>query len=127
MTNFLKTSPLAKGSCNRESRLRDQALHTLRQARLSAGLSLRELALRAGTSHATLSAYEQGRKTPSVTTFLRILDACGQAVDVELSPRIRAADGLPRGEELQQVLLLAEAFPASHSDTIEFPPFRRSA
>ena len=43
----------------------------LRRARLSAGLSLREVAQRAGTSHATLSAYERGLKSP----FLRIVNA----------------------------------------------------
>ena len=47
----------------------------LRRARLSAGLSLREVAQRAGTSHATLSAYERGLKSPTLDTFLRIVNA----------------------------------------------------
>ena len=67
----------------------------LRDARTGADLSLRELAIRAGTSHATLSAYEQGRKIPSVNTFLRILEACGNAVDISLHKRIRESDGIP--------------------------------
>ncbi|MDP6376138.1 MAG: helix-turn-helix transcriptional regulator [Pseudomonadales bacterium] len=40
-------------------------------------MSLRELARRAGTSHATLSAYEKGVKTPSTSTFVRHARAQG--------------------------------------------------
>jgi transcriptional regulator with XRE-family HTH domain len=79
----------------------------LRRARLEAGLSLRELAARAGTSHATIAAYEKGAKTPGAATFLRLLEACNYGVDIRLSPRIRERNGLDRGEELEQVLRLA--------------------
>lgn len=96
----------------------------LQQARLAAGLSLRELAARAGTSHATLLAYEQGKKIPAVTTFLRILEAAGYAVDIRLSKRIREKDGIPRGEELEAVLRLAEQFPAKVSKQMDFPVLR---
>ena len=95
----------------------------LRHARLNADLTLRELAERAATSHATLSAYEKGKKVPSVTTFLRILEACGNAVDIQLHRRIRQADGIPRGEELASVLRLAEAFPVSASRQLTLPVF----
>ena len=71
-----------------------QCGETLRRARERAGLTLRGAARAAGTSHATLSAYERGRKSPSVDTFLRILEAYGFAVDVELAPRIRSRDGI---------------------------------
>jgi transcriptional regulator with XRE-family HTH domain len=96
---------------------------TLRHARTNAGLPLRALAARAGTSHATLSAYEQGRKVPSATTFLRILEACGNAVDIALHRRIRERDGVPRGEELEAVLRLAAQFPAHASRRLELPAF----
>ncbi len=96
---------------------------TLRHARISAGLSLRELANRAATSHATLSAYEQGRKAPSVPTFLRILEACGNAVDIVLQHRVREADGIPRGEELEAVLRLAAQFPVRATRRLELPVF----
>jgi len=92
-------------------------------ARQRAGLSLREVASRAGTSHPTLHAYEAGRKTPSVATFLRVLDACGFAVDFELSPRIRWQDGIYRGDELEQVLELAGQFPAKVSRFMDYPKF----
>ncbi|MEE9254805.1 MAG: helix-turn-helix transcriptional regulator [Pseudomonadales bacterium] len=96
---------------------------TLKRARTRAGLSLRELAKRAATSHSTLLAYEQGKKTPSVETFLRILSACGFAVDFELSPRIRENGALERGRELEAVLKLAEQFPARHAKRLTYPKF----
>ena len=95
----------------------------LADARRRAGLSLREAARRAGTSHPTLRAYEQGTKSPSVATFLRVLEACGFAVDFELSPRIRWHDGIARGDELEAVLRLAEAFPAKIPKRMEYPAF----
>ena len=95
----------------------------LARARAEAGLSLRELAGRAQTSHATLSAYERGRKVPSVTNYLRILEACGNAVDIQLHRRIRERDGIPRGEELESVLQLAAQFPAKASRHLELPAF----
>lgn len=95
----------------------------LANARAKAQLSLRELAERARTSHATLSAYEKGRKVPSVTTYFRILEACGNAVDIQLHPRIRERDGIPRGEELESVLTLAAQFPARASRHLELPVF----
>lgn len=98
---------------------------TLRAARGRAGLSLRDLAQRAGTSHSTLVAYEHGRKSPSVPTFLRILDACGYATDFQLSLRVREHDGLERGKELEEVLDLAAQFPARHTKTIRYPKFGR--
>ncbi|MGF1646532.1 MAG: helix-turn-helix domain-containing protein [Kineosporiaceae bacterium] len=49
----------------------------LREARERAGASQQDLAQRAGTSRPTLSAYECGRKTPSVCTFERLLSAAG--------------------------------------------------
>ena len=109
--------------CMKEHRHGDQVAATLRDARQSARMTLRELAHRAGTSHPTLSAYEQGLKVPSVVTFLRILEASGFAVDVRLSARIRAANGLDRGVELEQTLALAEQFPARHSSKLQYPIF----
>ena len=98
----------------------------LRSARLAAGLSLRELARRAGTSHATLSAYEQGKKVPSIDTFLRVLHASEFAVDFVLRPRVRWRNGVARGEELAEALELAEQFPSRHEQRrtpLAFPRF----
>jgi transcriptional regulator with XRE-family HTH domain len=83
----------------------------LRTVRSDAGLSLRELAAVAGTSHSTLSAYEHGAKTPTVDTLDRIVRAAGFALDTELRRRHHGDPGLPRGDELVAVLRLAAAFP----------------
>jgi transcriptional regulator with XRE-family HTH domain len=99
------------------------AATVLRDARTGAGLSLRALAARAGTSHATLSAYEAGRVVPSVETLDRIVRAAGFSLDGELHRRHRIEDGLDRGAELVAVLDLAEAFPARHAPTMTFPVF----
>lgn len=100
---------------------REQIARTLRDARRAAGLSLRELAARAGTSHPTILAYERGTKVPGTTTFLRLLEACGYGVEIRLDRRIRERDGLARGDELEQVLRLAEQFPVRAAKRLDYP------
>jgi transcriptional regulator with XRE-family HTH domain len=53
------------------------AAELLERVRVSAGLTQEELARRAGTSRPTLSAYEHGRKSPTVATFARLLSRAG--------------------------------------------------
>ena len=93
------------------------------RARARAGLSLRELARRAGTSHSTLSAYETGRKVPTVDTLDRIMRAAGFVADVDLEPDVGGPDRAARGRELVEVLELAAMFPARHSRTLDLPRF----
>jgi transcriptional regulator with XRE-family HTH domain len=95
----------------------------LRTARQRAGLSLRQLAERAETSHSALAAYESGRTVPNVDTFDRVVRSAGFEVDVVLTPRPDAGDRGARGSELIEVLELAEMFPARHSATLTFPRF----
>jgi transcriptional regulator with XRE-family HTH domain len=95
----------------------------LRRARLRAGLSLRELAALAETSHSALAAYESARVTPSVETFDRVLSAAGFNASLSLTPRVAADDA--RGQELIDVLVLAEQFPARHRPTLDYPVFGR--
>ena len=102
------------------------AARTLRTARVDAGLSLRELASRAGTSHATLLAYEKGTKAPRVDTLARIVRAAGFALDLELSRREDGGDAEARGRELADVLELAAQFPARHEPVLPYPPFGRA-
>jgi transcriptional regulator with XRE-family HTH domain len=99
----------------------------LRTARREARLTLRELADRAGTSHATLSAYEHAAKTPTVDTFARVLRAAGYVLDGALTRRIEAdpRTGLARGDELAAVLELAAQFPARHDAELRAPVFGR--
>ena len=101
------------------------AAELIRAARCRAGLTLRALAVRAGTSHSAIAAYEAGAKTPSVATVDRIVQAAGFALDRELRPRVRGDDRLDRGAELAAALELAAEFPARHSPTLEFPVFGR--
>ena len=97
----------------------------IRKAWHSSGLSLREIARRAGTSHATLSAYIKGKKSPSVDTLEKVIAATDFALDFDLRPRIRKSHGLSRDEELQQVLRLAGEFPAKPSRNSNYPIFPR--
>lgn len=98
---------------------------SLRTARYVAGLTQAEMASRAGTSQATLSAYETGRKTPSLATLSRLLSVTGSRLTVEPVPwavRTPTAKELARsGRVLVQVLGLAEALPTRHAKELRFP------
>ena len=94
----------------------------IRRARTGAGLSLRRLAELAGTSHATIAAYEAGRVHPSGPTVERIIRAAGFRTVTELVPTGDQA-GLRRSEELVQALELAAQFPARHRPELRFPRF----
>jgi transcriptional regulator with XRE-family HTH domain len=59
---------------------------TLKALREESRVSLRELALRAGTSSATLSNYEQGRKEPRLSTLERIAEALGKSLELTVVP-----------------------------------------
>jgi transcriptional regulator with XRE-family HTH domain len=99
----------------------------LRRARRAAGLSTRVLARRAGTSHATVLAYEHGRTAPSVATFDRILRAAGFERSPALIPAVGGPSRHERGAELVEVLDLAAAFPARHDPVLRAPVFPRPA
>jgi transcriptional regulator with XRE-family HTH domain len=58
----------------------------LARVRRAAGLSQDELARRAGTSRTTVSAYEHGRKSPSLDTVDRLVAGAGYELDAR--PRI---------------------------------------
>jgi transcriptional regulator with XRE-family HTH domain len=58
--------------------------------RRAAGLSQDELAGRAGTSRTAVSAYEHGRKSPSLDTVDRLVSAAGYELDVR--PKIEFVD-----------------------------------
>ena len=88
-------------------------------------MSLRALAARAGTSHATLSAYENGRVDPTAAVLSRIVEAAGCSLETTLLGSPPEFEGLTRGDELLAVLELAEQFPARHAPDLEFPRFGR--
>jgi transcriptional regulator with XRE-family HTH domain len=58
--------------------------------RRAAGLSQDELAGRAGTSRTAVSAYEHGRKSPSLDTVDRLVSAAGY--ELEVRPQIEFVD-----------------------------------
>lgn len=53
------------------------AANLIRNARRAAGITLAELARRAGTSAPTVSRYENGLVYPRTETLVRLLQACG--------------------------------------------------
>ena len=95
----------------------------IRTARGRSNLSLRALAARAGTSHATLSAYENGRVDPTTAVLTRIIAATGCSLEATLLGSPSDLHGMRRGDELIAVLELAEQFPARHAPKLEYPPF----
>lgn len=58
----------------------------LRQARRRAGLTQTELAGQAGITQSVVSAYESGRRQPSLPVLLGLIAATGHAVDASLVP-----------------------------------------
>src|SRR4051812_19836497 len=102
--------------------------NALRRARGRAGLSQAGLAERAETSQATISAYESGRKTPSVATLDRLLAVTGSRLRVESAPppatEPSAADLSLRAQTLIAVLELAEALPSRHEPELRYPRLR---
>lgn len=53
---------------------------------MDAGISQRELARRAGVPQSMISAYERGRREPTLPTLLRILRAAGFDLRLHLVP-----------------------------------------
>jgi transcriptional regulator with XRE-family HTH domain len=82
--------------------------HLIRMARRSAGLTQVQLAERARTSQAAVSAYESGRRSPSVETLCRLLDAAGfevrmRLVEPDRHDAMRAiAEGLLPAEQVEE-------------------------
>ena len=102
------------------------AATVLRLARRRSALTQEALAGRAGTSQATVSAYESGRKQPSVATLSRLLAAASSRITIEPAERpviqVSEQQLAERGRTLVEVLELAEALPTRHEPTLRFPP-----
>jgi transcriptional regulator with XRE-family HTH domain len=77
----------------------------LREARLRAGLTQRELARRAGTSQSVVARIERGQTSPGQATLTRLLDAAGFEVWVDLVPRPIAATHML--EDVPRILALS--------------------
>lgn len=86
------------------------AAELIREARTSAGLTMSQLAGRAGTSVPTISRYENGLVDPGSATLDRLLRACG----FELSAR---PVGLPDSMEEMVDRFEGQAGPTSDDVT----------
>jgi uncharacterized protein len=87
-------------------------IKTVRRRR---GLSQSELARRAGTSQPVVSAYEHGRRDPTVGTLRKLLAAGGAQLrlDALLQPELTPPrDLVEHARRLLDVLSLADAIPA---------------
>lgn len=88
------------------------------RARRRAGLTQAQLAARAGTSQPVISAYERGRRDPSIETLRRLVGAAGAALTLGCetwgSDRVPPARTDEERERLVDVLLLADAIPVRH-------------
>ena len=62
------------------------AAATLRRARLDAGLSQAGLARRAGVDQPMVSIYEHDRRSPSWTTFERLVRGAGAVAEIRVEP-----------------------------------------
>ncbi len=101
------------------------ALVLIRQARRNAGLTQAELSRRSGISVPVLSAYENGRRQPSVAALARIVEACGQELD--LQPRLSPYGSARAAHILEQVLDLAAALPYRPRPDLTYPPLAKQA
>lgn len=97
----------------------------IREARRRCGLTQEELARRVGTSQEAISAYENGRREPSLSTFRRVLAATGSRLIVQSGHRPIHQPSPARLEHaartLAEVLALAEALPTRHEPELRFP------
>ncbi len=93
------------------------------QIRRTSGLSQAEIARRSGLQSSVLSAYEHGRRQPSVAALARIARAAG--LELAISP-LDDADALERsGRILGDVLELADRMPSKPRGELEYPPLIR--
>ena len=67
----------------------------LKRARVSAQLSQTDVARRAGVAQSVISAYESGRREPSLSTLERLVHATGHRLVLELERSSDYPPGLP--------------------------------
>lgn len=92
-----------------------KAAGVIRASRQRQGLTQAELARRAGTSQPVISAYEHGRRDPTLETLRKLVEAGGERLQVTAvlpGPDQRpAADAREHARRLLDVLTLADAIP----------------
>ena len=96
----------------------------LRGARSRAGLSQRDLALRARTSPAAICLYETGQRIPRVDTLARLVAATGSTLEVAARAPSTAVDVVANARTLEELLELADHLPPRHEPERRVPRFR---
>lgn len=98
----------------------------IRAVRRRGGLTQAELARRAGTSQPVISAYEHGRRDPTLGTLRKLVKAGGERLQVgavatgsDLPP---PADAQEHARRLIEVLTLADAIPARRRSPVMTAP-----
>jgi transcriptional regulator with XRE-family HTH domain len=76
----------------------------LREVRVQARMSQRELALQAGTAQSVVARIESGRNSPTLETFRRLLAAAGFDFRAEARRRLRVSARTM--EEVERILAL---------------------
>jgi uncharacterized protein len=91
----------------------------LRRARRSARLSQTELAFRAGVAQSVISAYEAGRRQPSLPTLAKLIDAAGAdlIVDIQQQPAQLSRLSGPVGRQVRRKRRDLVAAAAAHDVT----------
>src|SRR5580700_4937288 len=91
----------------------------LRRARGGAGISQAELAFRAGVAQSVISAYEAGRRQPSLPTLARLIDSAGSDLVVDIRqqpPQLSRLSG-PVGRHVRRKRRALVAAAAAHEVT----------
>ena len=89
------------------------------------GLSQAELARRSGIQSSVLSAYEHGRRQPSVGALARIARSAG--LELTVAPISDQAALQRSGRVLKDVIELADSMPSRHRGELTYPPLIRLA
>lgn len=97
----------------------------IRHARQRGGLTQAELALAAAVTQPVISAYENGRREPTLPMLKHLVEAAGVRLDLSIVPRMSdlrpPADDQERSERLRDVLLLADAVGHRPRGRLEMP------
>jgi hypothetical protein len=93
--------------------------------RNQSGLTQAELSRRTGIQRSVLSAYEHGRRQPSVGALARLAEAAGYELQLVLASDQAAVEHA--GKVLAQVLDLAEQLPFRPRSELAYPPLARLA